>query len=60
MARAADATEDRMGQMTYDNLFYNKMLKDVALLGFRAYGWQLGKYRHLYGGAADAATWSRV
>lgn len=54
MARAADATEDRMGQMTYDNLFYNKAVKDVALLGFRAYGWQLGKYRHLYGAAADA------
>lgn len=54
MARAADATEDRMGQMTYDNLFYNKAVKDVALLGFRAYGWQLGKYRHLYGAASDA------
>lgn len=56
MARAADWTEDRMGQMTYDNLFYNKMVKDAALMGFRAYGWQLGKYRHLYGGAADAGS----
>lgn len=55
MARAADATEDRMGQMTYDNLFYNKAVKDVALLGFRAYGWQLGKYRHLYGAVSDVA-----
>lgn len=53
MARAADWTEDRMGQMTYDNLFYNKVVKDAALLGFRAYGWQLGKYRHLFGGVAD-------
>jgi uncharacterized membrane protein len=53
MARAADATEDRMGQMTYDNLFYNKVVKDAALLGFRAYGWQLGKYRHLYGAVSD-------
>jgi hypothetical protein len=56
MARAADWTEDRMGQMTYDNLFYNKVVKDASLLGFRAYGWQLGKYRHLYGVGADAAT----
>ena len=56
MARAADATEDRMGQMTYDNLFYNKMVKDLALLGFRAYGWQLGKYRHLLGAAGDAGA----
>lgn len=53
MARAADATEDRMGQMTYDNLFYNKVAKDLSLLAFRAYGWQLGKYRHLFGAAAD-------
>jgi hypothetical protein len=56
MARAADWTEDRLGEVTYDNLFYNKMVKDAALMGFRAYGWQLGKYRHLYGGAADAAS----
>ncbi len=53
MARAADATEDRMGQMTYDNLFYNKVAKDLSLLAFRAYGWQLGKYRHFVGAAAD-------
>lgn len=53
MARAADATEDRMGQMTYDNLFYNRMIRDMALLGFRAYGWTYGKYRSLFAGAAD-------
>ena len=29
------------------------MAKDLALLTFRAYGWQLGKYRHL-GGAVLA------
>jgi hypothetical protein len=52
MARAADSTEDRMGQMTYDNLFYNRMVRDAALLGFRAYGWTFGKYRALFGGAA--------
>ena len=56
MARAADATEDRMGQMTYDNLFYNRVVKDVALMGFRAYGWTYGKYRSLIGGVADTLT----
>lgn len=55
LARAADATEDRMGQMTYDNLFYSHIAKDLALLGFRAFGWQLGKYRHLVGAASDTA-----
>ncbi len=53
MARAADSTEDRMGQMTYDNLFYNRVVRDAALLGFRAYGWTFGKYRALFGGVAD-------
>jgi hypothetical protein len=56
MAKAADATEDRMGQMTYDNLFYNRAAKDLALIAFRAYGWQLGKYRHLLGAAADTVA----
>jgi hypothetical protein len=59
MARAADWTEDRMGQMTYDNLFYNKLVKDAALMGFRAYGWQLGKYRHTYGVATDTAAFAK-
>jgi hypothetical protein len=54
LARAADATEDRMGQLTYDNLFYNRAVKDVALVSFRAYGWTYGKYRALLGGIADA------
>lgn len=53
LARAADSTEDRMGQMTYDNLFYNKAVRDAALLGFRAYGWTFGKYRALFGGVGD-------
>jgi hypothetical protein len=56
MARSADWTEDRMGQMTYDNLFMNRMAKSAAILGFRAYGWQLGKYRHMWGAASDAAS----
>lgn len=53
MAKAADTTEDRMGQMTYDNLFYHRIIKDLALVGFRAYGWQLGKYRAIAGAATD-------
>jgi hypothetical protein len=49
LANAADMTENRMGQMTYDNMFYNRVIKDSLLHGFRAYGWQLGKYRELAG-----------
>lgn len=53
LAMAADATEDRLGQVTYNNLFQNRVLKDLAQLALRAYGWQLTKYRMMAGGAAD-------
>ena len=53
-ARCADTTEDRMGQLTYDNLFHNKVAKDLMLLVFRAYGWQLGKYRAMAKAAGEA------
>lgn len=53
LALAADATEDRLGQVTYDNLFQNRVVKDVMQLAMRAYGWQLTKYRLIFGGAAD-------
>ncbi len=55
MAQAADSTENRMGQMTYDNLFHHTVVKDLALIGFRSYGWQLGKYREAIGAGADYA-----
>jgi hypothetical protein len=59
LARAANATEDRMGQMTYDNLFYNRLAKDLALIGTRSYGWQFGKYRHLAGAVSDTVIGTR-
>jgi len=59
IARAADMTENRMGQMTYDNLFYNRIMKDSLLLGFRAYGWQLGKYRELFGVLGDTTQFAK-
>jgi hypothetical protein len=55
MRKAWDSVDNRMGQVVYDNLFYNRAIKDMALLAFRAYGWQLGKYREGLGAAADLA-----
>jgi len=55
MRKAWDSVDNRMGQVVYDNLFYNRAIKDLALLSFRAYGWQLGKYREGFGAVADAA-----
>ncbi len=56
LASAADSTEDRLGQVTYDNLFQRRAVKDAGQLAFRAYGWQLTKYRMIAGGTAD---WGR-
>lgn len=56
MRKAWDSVDNRMGQVVYDNLFYNRVVKDLALLSFRAYGWQLGKYRELGGAAADVVA----
>ncbi len=53
LAAAADATEDRLGQVTYDNLFQSRVIKDTGQLAFRAYGWQLTKYRMILGGSSD-------
>lgn len=44
-----------MGQLTYDNLFHNKVAKDLLMLAFRAYGWQFGKYRAMAKMAGEAA-----
>ena len=55
MRKAWDSVDNRMGQLVYDNMFYNRAVKDIALLTFRAYGWQLGKYREGLGAVYDAA-----
>lgn len=53
LGKVWDSVDNRMGQVVYDNLFYNRAVKDVALMTFRAYGWQLGKYREGVGAVVD-------
>jgi hypothetical protein len=53
LAQAWDSVENRMGQMTYDNLFWNRTAKDIAMLGVRSVGWNLGTIREIGGGAVD-------
>jgi hypothetical protein len=57
-----DSVENRMGQMAYDNLFWNKTLKDIAFVSTRSVGWNLGTVRELGGGAVDAVnqTWKAL
>ena len=52
-AKAADSADNRMGQLAYDNLFWNKTLKDIAMASVRSVGWNLGTIRELGGGALD-------
>lgn len=48
-----DSVDNRMGQLVYDNLFWNKIAKDLGFVGVRSLGWNLGTFRELGGGAID-------
>ena len=50
------SVDNRMGQLVYDNLFWNKTLKDSLMLAFRSVGWNLGSIREFGGGLIDVAT----
>jgi ddrB-like ParB superfamily domain len=53
LARAWDSVDNRMGQLVYDNLFWKRTYKDVAMASIRSVGWNLGTLRELGGGASD-------
>ena len=50
---AWDSVDNRMGQLIYDNLFWNKYIKDVAMLSMRSVGWTLGSIRETAGAFTD-------
>lgn len=51
--RAWNSVDNRMGQLVYDNLFWNKVTKDLAMASVRSLGWNLGTIREIGGGAKD-------
>ena len=53
MQLAWDSVDNRLGQMVYDNVFWNKAGKDMAFLTVRSVGWNLGTIRELGGGFMD-------
>jgi hypothetical protein len=55
MTKAWDSIDNRMGQLVYDNLFWNKTAKDLAFITTRSVGWNLGSLREIGGGVADSA-----
>lgn len=48
-----DSVDNRMGQLVYDNVFWNRALKDGLMSTVRSVGWNLGTFRELGGGAMD-------
>src|SRR5262245_28123263 len=42
-----------MGQLVYDNLFWNRTFKDIAMVTVRSVGWNLGTKREVLGGLID-------
>ena len=54
--KAWDSVDNRMGQMVYDNLFWNRSLKDALLASVRSVGWNLGTIREIGGGVKDSAS----
>lgn len=51
--RAWDSVDNRMGQLVYDNLFWNKTMKDLGMASVRSLGWNLGTIREIGGGTKD-------
>lgn len=51
-----DSVDNRMGQLVYDNLFWNKTFKDLAMASTRSLGWNIGTVREVGGGVRDLLT----
>jgi len=55
MGKAWDSVDNRLGQVVYDNLFWNKVTKDISHATIRSVGWNVGDIREGGGGALDWA-----
>lgn len=51
--KAWDSVDNRMGQLVYDNLFWNRTFKDLLMASVRSVGWNLGTIREVGGGIGD-------
>lgn len=54
-----DMVDDRFGEMNMDNIFWNKLTKQIGALTLRAQGWDIGLVRQAGGGALDAGRIAR-
>lgn len=58
LGKVWDSIDNRAGQLKYNNLFWNKIAQDVAFIGVRAVGWDLGIAREGFGAIRDTAKQS--
>jgi hypothetical protein len=56
LGRAWDSIDNRMGQLVYDNLFWDRTTKDLGMASVRSLGWNIGTVRELGGAAFDVAN----
>ncbi|MES1975445.1 MAG: hypothetical protein V4472_23560 [Pseudomonadota bacterium] len=56
LGKVWDSVDNRYGQVTYDNLFWNRVIKDIAMGSVRSVGWNLGTVRELGGAVADVPS----
>jgi hypothetical protein len=54
-----DSVDNRMGQLVYDNVFWDRALKDGLMATVRSVGWNLGTFRELGGGVMDIKNVAR-
>lgn len=47
--------DDRLGQVAYDNLFWNRTAKDIAQASIQSVGWNVGTMNVIGGGIKDFA-----
>lgn len=52
-AHVVDLVDDRLGQMNYDNQFWNKTAREASQAAIGAVGWQVGTLRTVTGGVRD-------
>jgi hypothetical protein len=55
MQKAWDSVDNRFGQVSYQNMFMNKTVQDLATLAVRSPGWNIGTIREVGGGMLDLA-----
>ena len=53
MQKIWNSVDNRLGEMVYDNVFWNRTFKDVNHMLVRAVGWNLGTIRELGGAPID-------